>query len=470
MKKSIITSLPALFFIYSIFALYTTKQHTTQVPAQATITDAFTPFLKNIYSFYIRNKEKGVKELALFKKEYKLQNIDDTTPLSIHEGFTRKNEAFSELMVSCNINYKLINEISKKQKKIFDVTKIQDQKRYVALCDTNSQAKIFIYEENNSDFVVFDFSNPDKINVYKDKKAIEKIEKTTIGTINGSLYATLASQQANPLLAISLASAFAWSIDFFRIKDGDNFKVVYEESYVNHKQVGLPALKSAYIQHNGEDYYVFGVPNTKTGDYDYFDEKGKSVRKNLLKSPLKFSRISSRYNLKRLHPVLKRVKAHLGTDYAAPQGTPILSVGEGKVIAADYSGGNGRFVKIKHDGTYTSQYLHMSRFAKGIKEGAHVMQGQVIGYVGSTGLATGPHLCFRLWKNGQQIDHLKDKIVLPSPSVTNIKHFVNYRDSLLQVMAYIKPPAISKVPLIYNDDTLLNPETDSLLLQQESQE
>jgi murein DD-endopeptidase MepM/ murein hydrolase activator NlpD len=215
------------------------------------------------------------------------------------------------------------------------------------------------------------------------------------------------------MLIHSLSEVFAWQVDFYRIQKGDRFKVLYEQLLVDDEEAGIGKIIGAYFNHNEEDYYA--VYFDQGSGISYFDENGQSLQKQFLKSPLRYKRISSRYTRRRYHPVLKRYKAHLGTDYAAPTGTPIRSVGDGVVEEARYSQYNGRYVKIRHNSVYTTQYLHMSRFGKGIKAGVKVTQGQVIGYVGSTGLANGPHLCFRFWKNGQQVDALNVKLPPSEP-------------------------------------------------------
>ena len=206
-----------------------------------------------------------------------------------------------------------------------------------------------------------------------------------------------------------MAQVYAWTIDFSRIQAGDRFRILYEQDWVADEALGMPASSPQ----NSCTAYNFPAYAYDQGDgVDHFDETGASLRKAFLKAPVEFSRISSRFD-KRFHPVLKKVKAHLGTDYAAPHGTPIVAVGDGIVTKASYTKGNGKYVKIRHNGTYTTQYLHMSR--RNVKEGQAVRQGDVIGYVGSTGLATGPHVCFRFWKNGQQVDHLREEFPPSTP-------------------------------------------------------
>jgi murein DD-endopeptidase MepM/ murein hydrolase activator NlpD len=251
---------------------------------------------------------------------------------------------------------------------------------------------------------VFDLN--DSLQIYEDSKPVEVSTNSFSASINHSLFTSLSENGASIELAVKLSQIFAWQVDFYAIQKGDRFKVIYEEKSVGDKIIGIGDIVGAYFQHRGTDYYA--IPFEQDSVLQFFDQNGNSLRKAFLKAPLEFSRISSRFSKNRFHPILKRNKPHLGTDYAAPHGTPIRTIGDGIVLEAGYSGGNGNYVKIKHNSTYITQYLHMSRFAQGIRKGVSVKQGQVIGYVGSTGLATGPHLCFRFWKNGVQVDPYKE--------------------------------------------------------------
>jgi len=282
------------------------------------------------------------------------------------------------------------------------------------------------------------------------QKPIKVDERSIAAEITSSLYNSILDQGASPLLVSQLVDIFAWQVDFFRIAKGDKFKIIFEEETVDGKVVGIRSIKGAFFEHWGKPYYA--IPY-KTGEKtDFFDEEGNSLRKTLLRAPLVYDRISSRYSLKRFHPVQKRYKAHLGTDYAARPGTPIRTVGDGVVLEAKYHWANGNYVKIKHNSNYTTQYLHMSKIAKGIRPGTHVKQGQTIGYVGSTGLANGPHLCYRFWKNGRQVDALK--VDIPSSSGIDPAHlavFKAYSDSIKVVLDGLKigeeEPLLAKLPM-----------------------
>jgi murein DD-endopeptidase MepM/ murein hydrolase activator NlpD len=250
-------------------------------------------------------------------------------------------------------------------------------------------------------------------------------------------------------LAARLENIYAWTIDFFYLQKGDYFKVVYEEEFVEGESIGISRIKGATFSHGGKDFHALYFD--QEGKPDYFDEAGNSLRKAFLKAPLQYSRISSRFSNSRFHPVLKRYKAHLGVDYAAPHGTPIMAVGDGIVQEATRRGGNGNFVKIKHNSMFATQYLHMSGFAKGIRPGVAVRQGEVIGYVGSTGLATGPHVCFRFWKNGQQVNPLAIEMPPSEPILDTLREqFQLAWDSMAGRLSGI--PLVEEAPVLAISD------------------
>ncbi|WP_163377661.1 peptidoglycan DD-metalloendopeptidase family protein [Cyclobacterium sp. SYSU L10401] len=335
-------------------------------------------------------------------------NIDQ---LDITEGIVKRNQTLSAILAPFNVPYQIIDEIAKKSAEIFDVRKIAFNKKYTVLTPKDSlKAQFFIYEPNPTEFVVFKLDQPE---IYKESKPMEIKNREIGGTITSSLYVNMTSLGLTPDLIDQFADLYGWVVDFQRLQKGDKFKVVFKEQLVENETVGIEDIEAAYFEHMGQGYHA--IPFEQNGIISYFDQEGNSLKKAFLRDPLKFTRISSRYSLSRFHPVQKRYKAHLGTDYAAPRGTEIRSVGDGTVLEAGYSGGNGNYVKIKHNGTYSTQYLHMSKIGKGIKRGTRVKQGQVIGYVGSTGLATGPHLCFRFWKHGKQVDWLREDIPPAEP-------------------------------------------------------
>lgn len=351
----------------------------------------------------------------------------------------KPNETLSSILLNSGIPGNFLNDLISLASEVFDIRRIRAGNDYHILTDIHDPSSVcyFIYEPDPVNYIVFDLN--DSLQVYSAQREVTTIEKTISGVINNTLYHSLLDNEAEIDLAVRLSNVFAWQIDFYRIQRGDKYKVIYEEDFVGEKSVGIKRIIGAYFSHYGEDYYAIRfdeeAPNT------FFDLEGKSLRKAFLKAPLEFTRISSRYSKRRLHPVQKVYKPHLGTDYAAPTGTPIRTIGDGVVTEAGYSSGNGNYVKIRHNETYTTQYLHMSRFAKGIRRGTKVNQGDVIGYVGSTGLATGPHLCFRFWKNGVQVDHLREKMPPSEPvSENNFQGFIKVRDEISERLNQIPLP------------------------------
>lgn len=324
---------------------------------------------------------------------------------TVEQQTVNKNDFLSTILQRYHIDLPTIGVISEKSKSVFDVRKICAGNPYTVFKDDEGKAAYFIYQPNFVDYIVYDLR--DSVAVYPGKKDQERRVETVAGVINSSLYETLQSQDANPELAVQLAEIYGWAVNFYRINKGDWFKIRYERTYVEGDPVGMGRILSAVFSQNGKEYQAYYFKGDDQEKGGYFDENGKSLRRSFLKAPLKYSRISSRYSMRRLHPVQRVWKAHLGTDFAAPHGTPIIATGDGVVTEAAFNRGNGNYVKIKHDNVYSTQYLHMSKMA--VKRGQRVSQGQVIGYVGSTGLATGPHVCYRFWKNGQQVDALKQQ-------------------------------------------------------------
>ncbi|HLN52568.1 MAG TPA: peptidoglycan DD-metalloendopeptidase family protein [Lentimicrobium sp.] len=317
----------------------------------------------------------------------------------------KQGENLSTILMQYNLDMGTIEQLVQKSAGIFDVRKIRKGNKYTILLtqDSVQRAHYFIYESSPTQYVIFEAG--DSLHVHTGEKEIVVKTKTTSGTISSSLWNTMAEKKVNPNLTIALSEIFAWTIDFYAIQKGDNFTAIYEELFVDGEPIGLGNIVSARFNHNGKDNFAFRF--IQDGTADYFDEKGQSVRRAFLKSPLKFSRITSRFSNSRLHPVLRIRRPHHGVDYAAPKGTPVHTIGNGTVTDVRYAGGAGRMIKIRHNSTYSTAYLHLSGYAKGIRAGARVQQGQVIGYVGSSGLSTGPHLDFRFYKNGTPVDPLK---------------------------------------------------------------
>ena len=351
------------------------------------------------------------------------------------KGQIQTGQSLGKILSSYGVSYSTIDKLARKTRKTeFDVRSLKAGHTYSIFNKTDTggiqQAQVFIYEEDKINYIVYDFR--DTLNIYESQKPVEVklIEDAGIIEQGSSFFLTGAAVgMSDRLCEIISDEIFCWTLDFRNVQPGDRFKVLYEAKYLDEEFVGVGNVKGVYFNHLGEDFYAF--PFNDVGFDDYFDQDGNNLRKFFLKTPVKNSRISSRYSKNRFHPVQKRWKSHKGTDYAAPRGTPIWATADGVVETATYSKFNGNYVKIRHNGTYKTQYLHMSKIAKGIRSGAHVKQGQTIGYVGSTGLATGPHVCYRFWKNGVQVDPFKTKLPPSDPiSSASRASFEAYKDSL----------------------------------------
>lgn len=349
----------------------------------------------------------------------------------VERSQVKSGSSFSQLLSPLGISASTIDSLVQMAIPVFDVTRIRAGHPVAIIFsdDTTAGPAYFVYESDPVDHVVFDLRRP--YAVHMEKRPIHTEEKSLSVEVTGALWNDLVGAGASPALAAKLSDVFAWTVDFYRIQKGDRFTMVYRQNTVEGIPYGEPQLLSVrYEGLDTKEAFLFDSTSTRGG---YYDAEGKSLRKAFLQAPLKYSRISSGFSLRRFHPVQKRFKAHLGTDYAAPYGTPIQAVGDGVVEKAGYSGGNGNYVKIRHNRVYETQYLHMRKIL--VRTGQVVKQGQEIGEVGSTGLATGPHVCYRFWKNGKQVDPRRE--VLPSAeplAATDRPAFDRVRDDLLARM------------------------------------
>ena len=408
---NILTVLIILFFF--VFACSDVKEQT-----QAPVSEK-PPILKKQYNEY------GI-------------NCEDLIPI---KDTIQPHQNLSDILSKFNVPNDVIHTVALSSRAIFDVRKMQAGHRFciISTMDPNKKARYFVYEINPVDYVIFKLEDPVTTSLEKKPVCIET--KTVSESIESSLWEALTEKEIDPELAVKLSEIYAWTIDFHHLQKGDSFQAIFEKKFIKGKLIGIGRVKAVRFYHKDRFYYAFYFEQNHHGSY--FDEHANSLEKAFLKAPIKFSRITSGYSKRRFHPILKKYKAHFGIDYAAKTGTPIMSTGDGVVVRTGYDSNNGRYVKIKHNGIYTTQYLHMSRIARGIKPRVKVKQGDIIGYVGSTGLATGPHLCYRFWKNGRQINPFKEDI----PSVGPVKkdNLQNFNQKMAGLKQQLDALSISRV-------------------------
>jgi murein DD-endopeptidase len=359
-------------------------------------------------------KEESTK--PIYKFGYKLNDFK-----VVHDTVAH-GESFGEILDRHHVWFPEILKISKKVKNVFDVRRLRAGKPYTILAarDSTEKAQVFMYQHDLINHTIIDFKDS-VIVAEKARKKVKTVLKKASGVITSSLSEALDKQGVNAMVANDLSEIYAWTIDFFRLQKNDRFKVIYEQKYIDDTiPAGVGRIQASQFEHINKSFYAFKyVSDSISGIQEYYDEKANHLRRAFLKAPLKFSRISSRYNLKRKIAFYGRVKPHKGTDFAAPVGSPIMSTANGRVIESRYRTGNGNYVKIRHNSTYMTQYLHMK--SRKVKEGQYVKQGQVIGYVGMTGNTSGPHVCYRFWKNGVQVDPLKQKLPAAKAMKKSIK-------------------------------------------------
>lgn len=367
--------------------------------------------------------------------------------LHIVEDEVKKNQLLIDLFQGTYVPEKILRELNLTSRTSFDFHKISAGKKYTLLVKNDSirTLRAFIYEPNPIDYIIFHLE--DSLLIEPCQREVKVQHKNTTGIIRSSLSETIEELGISHELTNKFVDIFAWQVDFQRLQRGDNFKLMYEENQVDGKPISIGRIRGIFFEHFGNGFYAF--PFDQGDGEDYFDEQGNSLRKALLKYPIEFTRISSRYSNNRFHPVAKVFRAHRGTDFAAPTGTPIRTVGDGIVEEAQYKANNGNYVKVRHNSTYTTQYLHMSKIASGIRAGTKVRQGETIGYVGSTGLATGSHLCYRFWKNGVQVDALKIELPPSTPIKNENKEaFDEEAQQLMKQLELIPFPAYALPELV----------------------
>ncbi|MDP3680759.1 MAG: peptidoglycan DD-metalloendopeptidase family protein [Flavobacterium sp.] len=370
-----------------------------------------------LFSFISCNKsdeilEKEIIKPAVKKIEFGFKYSD----FNVVQDTIKKGDTFGTLLEGQNIGEREVYDIIAKVKDTFDVRTIRIDKPFTMLRSKNKKndLQVFIYQPDALNYYVVDLRDTAVV-AYKKTKPITIKRRTIGGVLKESLSETLGNAKIEGALASKISKIYAYSIDFMKLKKGDRFAITFTERFINDTVYdGVEELEASFFEYKGKIIYAFPFAQNPDSDkIEYYDEQGKTLKNFFLKSPIKFSRISSRFSTSRFHPVQHRWKAHKGTDYAAPRGTPISATAGGVVEQSGFTAGNGNFVKVKHNGTYSTQYLHMSKIL--VRRGQRVSQGQVIGLVGSTGLASGPHVCYRFWKNGVQVDALRLKLPTGEP-------------------------------------------------------
>ncbi|CAM2845658.1 peptidoglycan DD-metalloendopeptidase family protein [Flavobacterium frigoris] len=376
----------------------------------------------------VKTKVKTVKPLA--------ENSDfgfNYSEFNVVQDTIKRGDNFGTIISKQNIGDRKVFDIVNSVRDTFNVRYIRPNRAYTMLRskDKTNKLQVFVYQPDALSYYVFDFRDTTVV-AYKKTRPITIRRRTIGGVLKGSLSETLGNSGVEAALANRITKIYSWSIDFFKLKKGDRFALTFTERFINDSVYnGVENLEASFFEYKGKIIYAFPyAQNGASGKVGYYDEEGKTLKNFFLKAPIKFSRLTSRFSMNRYHPVQHRWKAHKGTDYAAPTGTPITTTASGTVERTGYTAGNGNYVKVKHNGTYSTQYLHMSKIL--VRRGQHVNQGDVIGRVGSTGLATGPHVCYRFWKNGKQVDALKLK--LPGGEPMNSANKARY----LKIIAPLK--------------------------------
>ncbi len=359
-----------------------------------------------------------------------------TDSYNIVTGQVKRNQIISTILASHGVAWNDIEKLLSDNRSNFDPRKVRAGASYSVFLtkDTLNRADYFIYQHDPR--TAYLFSLHDTLAIYRHEAEITTQLRYSSGTITTSLWNATQENNLNPNLSAELSEIYAWTIDFFGLQKGDRFKVIYEEDFIGDESAGISRIHAAQFEHAGSN--IFAIPFIQDSVLSFYDTTGASLRKAFLKAPLRYSRISSRFSAGRMHPILKIVRPHHGVDYAAPVGTPVVSIGDGRVISTAYEGGAGRIVRIRHNSVYSTAYMHLSRFGPGITGGVYVKQGQVIGYVGSSGLSTGPHLDFRFYRNGSPVDPLR----VESPPVNpvapeSMELFRNVANGYLQLLGSV---------------------------------
>jgi murein DD-endopeptidase MepM/ murein hydrolase activator NlpD len=384
-----------------------------------------------------QGQKKEIAEPVEVKPEPNIKYGLSIDSFYVEDGTVGQGQHLSSLLNRYGVSLGTIDTIARNSKPVFDVRKIRQGNNYTIFqtSDSTRKARYLVYENSPILYTVFELF--DTLRVYQGEKEVLYKLKSANGIIESSLWNAMKSSNLDPMLALKMEEVYAWTVDFFGLQKGDRFKLIYDEIYVDSTSIGINIIHAAQFDFYGKELFAFRFEkNDSTG---YYNEKGENLQKQFLKAPLKFSRISSGFSSGRMHPILRIVSPHHGVDYAAPKGTPVMSIGEGIVVSRGWAGGGGNTIKIKHNSVYSTVYMHLSGYADGIHQGARVRQGQVIGYVGSTGLSTGPHLDFRVYKGGSAVNPLT--IESPPAKPVDEKYMPEYthlKDSLLRDLQKIE--------------------------------
>lgn len=391
-----------------------------------------------------------IKEEPVFKFGFNLDQFH------LEELTLQPNQFLGDILTTNGIDYSQIAELEQKSKNVYSVRKLKAGKRLTIVKNEEcGSAKCLVYEPDPFSYVLYDLR--DSVSVEEIEKEYTVCQETLSGVIETTLWDAMSAGASPYALISNMEDALGWSVDFPRAQKGDEFKMLYEMKYIDGEPVAVGDLLGAYYKNDKEHYALHFENDNYTGFYDL---EGRATKRAFLKSPVKSSRISSRYNLRRMHPVLKYRRPHYGTDYAAAKNTPIRAVADGVVEVASYSKNNGNYVKLRHDSKIQTQYLHMTKRASGMKRGVRVKQGETIGFVGKTGLATGYHVCFRFWKNGKQVDHTRMNFPPPKPmDQEDLPQFFEQKKMILDIIKSIPDP-VKKTDLAGNQ--ILNSAIGSL--------
>lgn len=402
-----------------------------------------------------RNQESQEDDTILNEIRQELCGINIDS-MKVDSGVVRRGETLSTILGQHNLTSSQIHELTEASKGVFDVRGIKIGQPYMILTPLNDSTggpSHFIYGVDKINFIIF--NRAENVRVDKFQKAVTVTRKNAIANIKGSFWQTVVDMGLGYEFVMKVSNIYQWTVDFYGIAEGDSFNIIYDEQSVDGEVVGIGDIYGAWFDHLGKRYYAIHYHDHKHNGY--WDETGASLKKAFLKAPLRYSRISSTYTNARFHPVLKIYRAHHGVDYAAPTGTPVEAVADGVITMRGYSGGGGNTIKIKHSmqgGKYSTCYMHLSRYASGISVGTKVRQGDVIGYVGSTGLSTGPHLDYRVYINGKPTNPLKLNQEKGEPLVgAELDLFVPIRDSVKNELE--RQHALYLKNIEFEQDTLL---------------